>query len=342
MIFLGVKILIPAYNDALYDSISSKLTYSAKQLEHSLDNALSLSNMILADSSIQDNLDLLRKDTPLNLRTYNALYNTIQSYYIESNTPIISHISLLSANNHIQSYPLADTLPYKVQQHINNLSIDANGASIWITDYCQEYGLFLSRTIRKIHQLDLTCLGILTFTIDLEPILDSTFDTDTYSDAYYLLYDSDNLIYRSSNLPYDIPDTLYSDMSTPYNLITLGKHRYFVVSDILSQYGWHYVILINSSNIKHSIHVACVIYLILVFLCFLLNIFLCHILLKPLVSHLNYLILRMKQFGSSKDLRVEPQSIYSSRTDEIGMLHQQFYSMATEIQELIKFNYLGS
>ena len=162
MIYIGVKTIIPAYNNTLYENISSNLLYSSVQIESSLESAVALSNIMLADSSIQTNLGLLQSGTPLNLSIYSALYNTVQNFYTESKIPIVSHITLLSGKYTVQSYPTANNIPYDVRRHINNLSISANGGALWITDYCEDYGLFLSRVIRKIDLLELSHLGILT------------------------------------------------------------------------------------------------------------------------------------------------------------------------------------
>ncbi len=341
MIYIGVKTIIPAYNNTLYENISSNLLYSSVQIESSLESAVALSNIMLADSSIQTNLGLLQSGTPLNLSIYSALYNTVQNFYTESKIPIVSHITLLSGKYTVQSYPTANNIPYDVRRHINNLSISANGGALWITDYCEDYGLFLSRVIRKIDRLELSHLGILTLTIDLSPILDEAFNSDCYQNAYYLLYDDDNLIYRTKKTNLNVSIENLNELSGPYDFITIDNHQYFVTKGTLTHYGWDYFILINLDDINHSIHISKISYFIIIFLCFLLNILLCHKLLQPITAHLNYLIKRMKQFGSSKDLSVDNTFQYTCRKDEIGMLHQQFYSMATEIQDLIKFNYLN-
>lgn len=341
MIYIGVKTIIPAYNNTLYENISSNLLYSSVQIESSLESAVALSNIMLADSSIQTNLGLLQSGTPLNLSIYSALYNTVQNFYTESKIPIVSHITLLSGKYTVQSYPTANNIPYDVRRHINNLSISANGGALWITDYCEDYGLFLSRVIRKIDRLELSHLGILTLTIDLSPILDWAFNSDYYQNAYCLLYDDDNLIYRTKKTNLNVSIENLNELSGPYDFITIDNHQYFVTKGTLTHYGWDYFILINLDDINHSIHISKISYFIIIFLCFLLNILLCHRLLQPITTHLNYLIKRMKQFGSSKDLSVDNTFQYTCRKDEIGMLHQQFYSMATEIQDLIKFNYLN-
>lgn len=139
----------------------------------------------------------------------------------------------------------------------------------------------------------------------------------------------------------DIPNTSNLYSHKPYEFITLDKERYFVVKGTLPTYRLNYFILINSDDINRPLYLSILIYCSIIIICILLNIFLCHLLTKPISLHLNFLIERMKQFGSSKDLTITQTNLYSDRLDEIVLLHQQFYEMATEIQELIKSNYLN-
>ena len=91
-------------------------------------------------------------------------------------------------------------LPCQVRQAINTKAYHADGATTWITNYCQDYGLFVSRVICKIDDLRLDYLGILTINVDLNAMIDSILYDNYYNDACYLLYDQHQLIYQSSNL----------------------------------------------------------------------------------------------------------------------------------------------
>jgi len=62
-------------------------------------------------------------------------------------------------------------------------------------------------------------------------------------------------------------------------------------------------------------------------------------LIKPILAHFNVLINKIKKFGNEDFEIMEIPYSYEDRHDEIGMLHQQFDSMALKIQTLIRENY---
>lgn len=342
VILVAVKLVLKTYNETLYKSIASQLRSSTNQIQYKLDTIESLSNVILADPTIQTNLAKLKYNSTYQLSVNRALYNTIQSYYSEYQNANVSHIELLGNNTLIKSESAMPQLPCQVRQAINTKAYHADGATTWITNYCQDYGLFVSRVICKIDDLRLDYLGILTINVDLNAMIDSILYDNYYNDACYLLYDQHQLIYQSSNLNPSIPYNLYDTLSDNYQLITLGNGHYFAVKGTLPQYKWDYVVLINYNRINNSIRLSYAIFVFIVVLFFIFNISIGNLLINSVLKHLNYLITRMKQFSSSKDLSLDSTyDYYNAHSDEISLLHQQFENMATEIQRLVNVNYVN-
>ena len=66
------------------------------------------------------------------------------------------------------------------------------------------------------------------------------------------------------------------------------------------------------------------------------------ILIRFALLDMNRLVLRMDRFSKVPELPIPECSVhYQGRTDELGRLHQQFESMAAQIQQLIKVNYVN-
>lgn len=338
---LGATTIFKSYNELLYQNVAASLSYSSVEIQEVLDSAMTMSNMMLADSTIQNKLTDLQDLSTSRINTYNALYNRVQSYYYEYRENNISHVNLMTNRFNIESYSSNSYLPVDIQNDIESQAIEGDGRAIWITNYGEDYGLFLTRLIRQIEKLSLTPLGILTINIDINSALKYSNAFNQYDDARYLLFKDNKLIYDSNTIDINTPDSLNLQLTSGYKLITLNHHRYFAVKGIIPNYEWDYIILVPYDSINHSIRLSFTMYLVILLLSILLSMLLSRLLLHSLTKHFGYLILRMQKYSQSKALVVDSMYDYSERHDEIGELHRQFHQMANEIQELIQVNYLN-
>lgn len=338
---LCASIIFKSYNELLYQNIAASLSYSSIEIQKVLDSAMTMSNMMLADSTLQNNLTDLQNSSTPRIHTYDALYNRVQSYYYEYREHNISHVNLITNRFNIESYNSHFYLPTDIQNTIKNQAIKGDGKAIWITNYGEDYGIFLTRLIRRIEKLSLMPLGILTINIDIHSALKCSNAFNQYDDAQYLLFENNKLIYKSGELNINTSDALNIQLPSGYKLITLNNHRYFAVKGSIPHYEWEYVILVPYDSINHSIRFSFTIYIVILLFSILLSILLLKLLLHSLTKHFDYLILKMQKYSQSNALIVDNIYDYSDRHDEIGKLHRQFDQMANEIQELIHINYLN-
>lgn len=336
-----INIVINAYTKSLYQSIAESLSYSSMEIQRSLDTSMTMSNLMFADEAIQSELSVLKSGEAATGDSYKHLYETLQTYYLEYKKNNLSYVSLYNSNFEIRSYStLAVSVPDEVSEDIRNQALKADGRALWITDYCQDYGLYLSRSIRRIENLQLDSLGILTICIDVDKIVtSSTSFRNQYATSSYIILDNNSLIYHSKNISEKESLQLSRDLTSSYEVITLDNHKFFAVKGLIPNYNWDYICLVPFDSINDSVHFAYLIYLAVLGLGILISSIFSTILIKALTKHFDNLVNKMKSFSKSDTTLLDVGYDYSDREDEFGILHRQFDNMANEIQELITVNY---
>lgn len=79
------------------------------------------------------------------------------------------------------------------------------GYAVWNTDYCNSYGLFLSRDVRRAENLELDTIGTIVVNINLNDIIqDSVRGYQMEEPFLYLLYSDGKEIFHSASLEEEI------------------------------------------------------------------------------------------------------------------------------------------
>lgn len=341
----GMNIVIKANNKILYQSIASSLSYSATDIEEILGNALTLSNIMIADDVIQRQLSLLQENNDAIVRSsaFKLLYTTTQTYFLEFKKNHINYITLSNDLFTTSTYINQElSTPQQITEILINDAIIKDGAPSWSTEYIEEYGLFLSREVRKIENLSLDKLGVLNINIDLNKIIeDSTHFSHQYERAYYLLFDQNQLIYHSNDLTLDTSNQIQRQLHNNYDILTIDGNKYFAVKGALPTFRWDYICLVSYDKTNEAIWFSYALYIIIILLSVVVSSLLSNALIKIIVKHFDNLILKMRSFRGQASEQIDVGYDYSKRGDEFGILHRQFDSMAEEIQNLIQVNYIN-
>lgn len=341
---LGLRIIIEANNKQLYQSIASSLSYSATNIESILGNVELMSNIMIADDVIQTQLSRVTQDPMARGEAYKALYYPLQNYFSEFKKNHITYMSIHDDYLALNTYtPLAEKTPKDVTDYLIQQAVIGDGQLVWTTKYSENYGLFLSRAIRKIKNLSLEQIGILNICLDMDAIVKETTDfSNQYSESSYLLFDHNKLIYHSNQLTEQDSKIIQEILSSEkMGVITLNKHKYFAVKGIIPKYKWDYICLVSYDHTYNSIFLSYCLYGLIILVSIILSILLSNILMETIVKHFNHLINKMKIFRGQEAALMDVGYDYQTRKDEIGLLHRQFSSMANEIQELIQVNYIN-
>lgn len=341
----GITIVINANNRILSQSIASSLSYSATDIEDILDNILTLSNIMIADDVIQHQLSLIQENGDGIVRgsAFKLLYTTTQTYFLEFKKNHINYITIsndyFTTTTYVNSKNL---LPQEITSEITDAAIKKDGAPHWTTKYIEDYGLFLSREIRKIENLSLDMLGVLNINVDLGKIIeDSTHFSNQYENAYYILFDKDQLIYRSAALSDDNAIRIRTQLDSQYDILTIDGKKFFAVKGALPNFKWDYICLVSYDKTNQAIRYSYLLYIFIILLSVLFSSILSTTMIKLIVKHFDNLMLKMRSFRGQANEKMDVGYDYSKRGDEFGILHRQFDSMADEIQHLIQVNYVN-
>ena len=302
-----------SYEKKLYNSIAATLTDSALEISDQLQYIDTIVDSILANQTIQGSLDRSGKSTQNSEKQlcFNQVYSTLCDYFFIFNSDAISYISVLQGNDVIStSNRKFQTVPESVRSKLLKTAIDNQGATVTVTDYGPDYGIFIVKELRKIEGLSLDSLGVLIINIDMDAIISAaTAASAEFEDISYYLYDDNSLIFNDSALSREDSDQLYKELKGDYDVVSLKNEKLFAVS------GWsppYAVIIVGIFSTK------------LVF---------------ALFRHFDRLIENMKQFGEGRyEIDAAPKEY---QQDEIGLLYKNFDTMVEKINTLINENYVN-
>lgn len=347
---IGLKLITNRYNALLYKTMASSLSYMGGGVAEKLDELITMSNVFRSDEIVQKRLEVIKREGPGESSEYRVanseLYSVVQKYYNEYQKKNVTYLAVYNeGNNNFATYSyryLKAEVPEEVEYELVERAAREEGAPVWITDYGQQYGLFLARTIRKIDNLSLENLGTLIVCINLDQIIEEIGNRgEQFENAAWAVYDEHGLISQSGNLTLESADDINEKIAGDYGVVTVGNEEYFGVKGKIPEYDWDYVYLVSYDEIRATQAMVLTLYLLILVVSLFLSSVVLDQVFRKFMHHLDVLIEKMQVFRGQKDLVVSSDYDYSARTDEIGVLHQQFDSMATEINDLIEHNYMN-
>ena len=165
--------------------------------------------------------------------------------------------------------------------------------------------------------------------------------SNQYEDASYLLIDGDDLIYHSKNFTEEQAGYIKSSLNSSYDILNLDKHNYFAVKGRIPNYDWDYICLVSYDSMTAALRLSQILCISIILVCVIFTLLLSRRLINSVVFHFNTLLDKMKAFGKDETTIPNVNYDYSTRNDELGLLHRQFDHMAYKIQHLIQVNYVN-
>lgn len=106
--FFSIHYISKAYDHALYNSVSTNLSYSASEIYASLQEAEELANMILANNTVQTQLPAIADENSIRKKQNieSSVYNTLTNYLFNTANRSISYISILQENSTISTHSI--------------------------------------------------------------------------------------------------------------------------------------------------------------------------------------------------------------------------------------------
>ncbi len=334
-----------AYDRELYGALSNFLSLSVTEIGYKLDNVQQMTTDLGQDSQIQTYLSHNKDASRAFSSEYNALYYLVQDYYKKNRVNCVSNITLYTGNFTLRSNTSANVyVPDEVYKDLYEAALGANGATVCVTDYSRDYGLFFVKAIRRIENLRLDTLGIEVVQVDLEKLVKSSVSLNQYDNVIFVLTRPQDGAVMYSSAGEAGPQTLPTlDTESRWDICKLDSVKYFVTADGSADYPWDYLCLVPYNEIYASIRDA-LLFCILFFLAGIALTFLvCHFLVDRITRRFAKLISQMDQFAKYPPDMVLPVDEFSGEEreagDEVGMLSRHFSHMAREIDGLIQTDY---
>lgn len=340
---IGMHSLSDVYDDQLYQVISDGLYHSTTQLSKQIDALDSLSLMTLASPEIQSSLTQINQDpdTASYLRANTAIArvmsNYVQSYsYMGLKAITIDNGSYYHNTDHSTFAEFRDYL-----EPAKEAALEKKGGPAYT--FIPEKNVFiLSRSIRQIEHLSLAHLGDMFLYIDMDTFMGTVATPATsYESSIYLLFSDKKLVYSSGSIDPDTAMSLYENASHPYQLSSENGTSYFYVSNKLPGRNMYLISALPYDTLTaattHLTRRILFIFIAAMIVLFLIN----NYFLKYTLEDYNKLVVKMKNIRVTDDFTPQPDPSYADRTDELGMLHNQFDMMCSEIHSLIQKNYVN-
>jgi Predicted signal transduction protein with a C-terminal ATPase domain len=338
---MALNVVIRVNNQIISNSIASSLSYSSNEINNILNTVDTTSDLIMSDANIQRELANLLRSPELtvvnNART--QVYNALNTHLF--NNEYISYISIHQENLRIftsghSPINLSSSAKDILEEEANN----TNGKSTWVTPATSDNGVFLTRKIREIKNTSLANLGILVIRIDMNKLINSSTQFITqYQNAEFVLLNNDHTIYSTIPIVGKELKEL-TDFTENYLILDIDGKNYFAVNGYLEKTNWTYLCLIPYEQVSQSITNAYIISIALIISSIILAIFISSKLAKNMTKHFDVLLKKMNNL-TEHDLKNSVSNYdYSSREDEIGILHNHFDRMIDELNTLINDNYV--
>lgn len=340
----SIKMIADTNDRLLYQTMAGSLSYSATDISGKLSALETMTHMILSDTKVQTNLSVAA-DTQNPLKrsaAYNSLAYVIPEYHQNFKSNDINYINLYTPSYVISSYPSkSKKIPSSVVDTVLDTAEENPGYACWTTNPGNEYGFFLSRTVRRAENLALDHLGTIVVSVDIDRMVkNATASVLQNENVQYILYDNDTEIYHTEALDKESLSSIRQSVRNTYGIIHLEHKPFFYVCDIIPGFQWNYICLFPYDSIIVPQRTTLLFCIFTLTAFALTGLFLSHRITQSVTGHLRSLVWKMKEFGKNKEVTPVTPYNYSGRRDEIGELHQQFDLMAGKIQSLIQENYV--
>ena len=342
---LGIGVISNAYNRTLYRSLHTALSYASSELSKSLDETDSLAGMLLANQTIQtqlsERLDSMRPShRSLAVET---IYSTMNSYLLSANHRYISFITICQGSTTINSsYTAPQYLPAEVRERLIQIADEQQGSSFLVTEYCQDYGLFLVKQLRESKNLSFRPLGTLIARIDLDYLLRHIYSSDQSMEGIsYFLLQGDDVLYSSGGLEESSISYLRDHLERGYGILSSRNQDLFVVRDTVPGRDLDIVSAVPYGSVTSAITQSLFLSLFIILGSILSVILAANLLVSSLNHSFDRLIEKMHRFGKGNYSLSEQDLCSADRRDEIGELNRNINAMAVQIHTLIQENYVN-
>lgn len=341
--FLSIYCISRSHDKVLYRSVAANLSYAASEIHSDLLEVNELADMIFSNDTVQRQLpaamstDSREKKQSIETTVYNVLTN----YMFNTANQHISYITILQEESTICTYLVRfRKVPSEIRDNLVKRGNEAQGSTVWITDYSQDYGLFLVKELREAKDFSFRHMGTLIINVNPDTLIGQTsIFRSAYETPSLLLLENGKTIYSSQELPQREISRLTSSLEKNYTITEVMDQTLFAVKGYIPDYDWDYIAMVSYESIARTVSLTTTICIGAMLLCAGTVLLLSARILAALTRHFDWLVKKMHLVGEGTYQFPANPYDYSQRKDEIGQLHTNFDSMAHKINTLITENY---
>ena len=330
------------YEAMVYGSTEQILNMAAGEIEDNLMRIESIESSLIGSDEIQSALSLTEPNARRREPTtdYNRLalgvYGKMGKCLAEN--PFVSSISIYVED---QSFFSGSEIMLESQEDEEDLAwilteaAEGKGKTVWLP---RGDKLLCVKEIRDIRTMTLSPLGVVVMRVDLKNLAEESLCAE--ADSGYLpricILSGTSIIFQniSERVPaFSVPP------GSGYQILSIGEVKSFVTYTDDSTLGWRYILSVPFDSVSGQMTTMKTGVVTAVVLLSLLLILLLLRMVRSLTEAFGVLAQRMEQFASG-DFSVEPDLRFLTRTDEAGLLHRGFDSMARDVRTLVQDNYL--
>ena len=339
----GTQMIIRKYNETLYQSVETSLSYSTKEISSYLDTIDNMADQILANKTLQESLaSWSDASASLNSSTYNSLYQQITNYMMGSDGRFLSYMIFKQDTKTVySSYLVSMETPASMLDHLVDYAEQADGSVKVVSDYCNDSGLFMVRKIKESKNLSFRNLGYVLININIKELVNQALENKMSNDISYMLLENDQLLLAEGSFDESDLPKLRKTPQNGYSLYSKDGKTFFIVRTDIPKYNFNIIYSVPYSTIYAAISRETFLICAFVIAGIILVILFSTTITALLANDFKLLIHNMQLFASGKYTLTEQEQMLSSRKDEIGMLHKGFNDMAVEINDLIEKNYVN-
>ncbi len=328
------------FSNLLYKESANSLSFIAKNITAQLQVIDQSTELLVVTQNLQSNLS--KNYTSLSSFEQNHLKKTVEDQlytyfysnkFIDSITMITENYTICTGNSVLQEN----------QEYQNEMILAARanrGKEVWYPSYEKDGTILLVRSVLKVENLDLSELGTLIVRINFDDILTLAMNSYDYlsSDCPLLIYTDTTIFHDASSNTSDL-SALSASLNQPYSILHIDGAETFCVTRKMKDPDWIYTLLVPYNTIFQTINTSLLTFVVLLALLAFIIQFISDLMIRKVTLHFHNLSRKMEVLRHGDTDAVDVHYDYSTRQDEIGLLHQNFDSMLHDFKHLTLDNY---
>lgn len=343
--FFQLHFLSGQYEEELYQVNAQALSHVSASITGSMQAVETLSQNIIGDGAIQDNLYEMNNNPVSNKVAlykrdiYKALYPYLfQNKYIKSINIIQDRDTNICMGN-------SDDLKQFDRAGLERETAAAQGRLIWGQASHPGSDVVSARQIRQLKYVNLSRLADLYLVLDMEQLIGDALDGAGYAQNQqnFILMASGRRIYPAVSDYAGAAEGVSAQIRArgqSYSITDINGKKMFVIAGSIPYSGWEYLYFRDYNSIFRHIRDTGTRGFVLSLLFLVMCLLLVQFIFARILKHMDRLVEKIKLFGKEGSIdQAEVKYDYQTRQDEIGQLHRSFDEMTKSVNMLRDENY---